>query len=387
MNTGMLYYSLSLLKEDYVKTSAVSLVDQLLKHLRNLVANPAEPSFQQNLSNTLEQLRTNLDEAPSNNYHNHWHDFMSQMGWQNCYGKNLRSMVDRELGNNQITPSIALKQIEAFYKRIQEIQDHVNRAISSLEFMKLEEDGLDEGECEISIIIPYQHLNGKLNKFSDEIRQISKFILPPFVESVDEKSDGFTMRGLSSSDPTLFIAASPVVAMAILTAVKQAVDIYKGILEIKVLSRQLKEHKISTDQLEKQIDERFEYLVKQGVDSYLEKVESLKKSGGKSMDKSPNAGRTPAELRNRITSSLKNLVGKIDVGYTMDVRGEMHVPEENENECEDEDPKPLTAKQKADNKLIEEISGGREYLDYKQSDKPQLQKLIANLTAEDNDEK
>ena len=380
MNVEKLSALVDDLLEDYEETKIVSLLQKLMKYLQNQIHSAGDLSFQKGVVETLSSIRENLENAPSNNFPKDWENMIDDFKIREHYGKHLLAKINNIFSENEITPMISLARIQMIYKDVDNLQSNLNNMQNSFEYLDIDKDYLEEGECEISIIFPSSY--AKLDKLSKELGRLNKDTRP-FVEVTGERSDGFIIRNISSSDPTFYLLATPAVAYSIMKFVHFALQIYHEILEIKETKKRLENHELEKSLLTS-IDDAIEKKIKTLSKKYIEKnLEEMQSLG----DTKHPSGRTPNELQNQLSGSIEKLVKRLDEGFSINVRGERYKPKENRNEEGKVELQELPDDKKLKNRLIQKIQDSRELLTYRNTEEPQITGLLNHIedgSAEEN---
>lgn len=367
MNVEKLHALAEDLLEDE-ETKAVDLLKELCQHLQNQVSAPQEPSYQKNVSQTLQLLRESLEIAPSNDFHNDWKDIMRSLEIDKFYGQELLTTIDEIFSENKITPSIALEKLNEISDVVSNNQMNWDNMVKAFEHFEMGTDELQSGKCEISILIPGKYLDNKMEELAKELEQLSKVVLKPFVEASGETPDGFTIRSISSSDPTIYIEVIPQVAFAIMGAVKMALWIYKDVLDIKKKRVELERMKVDKEVLDS-LDKEIEKRIEEGYNKYSEECSvAIEKK---------IRGRTRKELENQLKQSILRLIRRIDKGISINVRGEEHRTEPEDDE--EGETRQLSAKQQKENEQIQQIQEARKELIYQNKDGIQLPELLQHI--------
>lgn len=324
MNTTKLHIIASALKKEMDRVDAVSLVNQASQSLQNQINQPQQPSHQQQLSNHLTKLYENLDDSPVDDYSPAWRDAMNQLGVIDEYGSKLKARVRGIFERNQITPQSALKEMEQLHSDISGTEEHLGGLVESLEYFGVDEDKLEANECEIGIVIPRTYVKDNLKAFGSELIELEKSLLV-FSELTTGSRQPIEIRNISSSELSVFLEYLPETGACIAIAVERIVALYKQLLEIKKLKKDLSTHSVPEDKLEGISDyakslvaPELDKLTKELMDKYGENIDPQRKN----------------ELSIEVGHSLNKIANRIDHGFNIELR----VSEEaNDEEIETED--------------------------------------------------
>lgn len=282
-------------------------------------------------------------------------DMMHEMELDREYGDALLREINDIFSQNQITPSLALERVNKLHSNLKINEDNLEGIQTAFKNFRLaEQDSLAEGECEISIMLPRSYFENNLEAFGKELKQLSASVLRPFVEVSGETSDRFTIKSISSSEPVLYLEAIPIVAFSIILAVHYAVLICKNLQDIKIRRNELERLQVAKEALtalDEDIESKIKELVDQHVEEYLEKMRKMRTTDNANVN---IFGRSNDESLNQVKNSMRKLVTRIDAGFSIKIRGELHrttTTDEEGNATE----KELTGNQKNDNKLISEL--------------------------------
>ena len=385
MNTSKLYTLALALLEDHDKTQITSKLKDLATHLEDQVSSPADATHQQAVSETLASIRESLQNAPSKKFDEDWIDMMHEMGLEHEYGDALLEVINNIFLENKITPSLALERVNELHSDLEINETNFGNIKSAFENFKLDaRDSLAEGECEISIMLPRDYFQNNLEQFGKELKQLSDSVLRPFAEVTGKTSNQFIIKSLSSSEPIIYLAAIPTVAVSILLAVHYAVLICKNLQDIKIRRKELENLEVgekALTALDRDIESKIGKLIVQYVEKYLVEMREMQAADNMEVNTS---GRSDDELQNQVASSMKKLLRRIDAGCSIKIRGESHrttTTDEEGNTTE----KELTDDQKKDNELISElrrIEHGKVQLD---KEGPHIQELLEHVEHDDED--
>jgi len=197
-------------------------------------------------------------------------------------------------------------------------------------------------------------LKNRLDKFGKEISELNK-ILNVFAEISTESRPDFTIRGVSSSDFSIFIDSLQEIGACLTFALSPLISNYKNLLEIKKLRNELKKQNVPKENL-KGIEDYAKDVMEKGIEDLIPKIMKEFYQGN-------DHGRKN-ELKIELRSSLKKIANRIDRGFNIEIHSEPIKEEESENDSD---------KSKDLNKYYKMINNSKETLKFlKQNGEPIL---------------
>lgn len=310
MNTAKLNIIAKALKDELVRTQAVSLIQQAVSALQNQVSQPQNPNHQQQLSSFLAKLYKKLQDSPVEEFSPAWRDAMDELNVAHEFGHQLQDNIRSIFERNQITPQTALDELKYISAEISKTQQHLEELVAGLEYFGVGEDVLQKNECEVGIIIPRAYVKDNLKNFGDELANLEKTLLV-FSELTTGQREPLHIRSISSSELSVFLDYAPEVAACIAVAVERIVALYKQLLEIKKLKLELVKQNVPEESLNG-IDAHAASLVSPKLD---ELAAELIERYGQDLE----AGRKN-EVSIEIKHSLNKLANRIDRGFNVELR-------------------------------------------------------------------
>lgn len=319
MNVERLHAVALAIKDDLKKTREVQLLEQLRAALQNEVNQPQQPTYQQQVSDTLKELNKVLAAAASNNFTPMWKQCSEEIGAANLLGIVLFERIRNVFERNQITPSIALKDITTIHDEANALSKALDQLVSALSSLNIGSEELNPGECELGLLIPREYVNNKLEEFSEELHLLNK-TFGTFSELATGSRPGFDIRTISSTDLTVFLHLSPEVCACVAVAIERIVALYKQLLDIRELRSKLAEKGLSDKSL-------------QGVDTYANThmKDGIDKLIGEMIERyaaNHDEGRKN-ELRTELRNTLNRIANRVDNGFNFEIR--VQPPEEEES--------------------------------------------------------
>lgn len=337
MNAERLHAIASELRKDLDKTSTVSLLQQLVTSLSNQISQPQQPQFQQQTSQHLTQLVDKLEDASVNQFSPTWRQVMDEIGATEITGKNLAEKIQTIFSRNQITPSVALQDLQELLNQVQQLSSAIDQLLAGSQTLKIGKEDLDPGECELGVLVPRSFLDNRLDRFGKELEELNK-IFGVFAEIATGSRPGFEIKTISSTDLSVYLEISARIAACIAVATERIIALYKNLLEIRKLQGELSKQGVEKENLTgieshagKMMEEGIEKLVKELIQEYLPKGDS---------------GRAN-ELSIELKLSLRKIANRIDRGFNIEVRmEEPDVTAENPEDATDEEKELLKAHSK-----------------------------------------
>ncbi|SDU66003.1 hypothetical protein [Desulfobacula phenolica] len=335
MNVERIYSIALSIKEETDSNQVVQLLSQSSTNLQNMINQPQHPPHQQQLADAREKLKDNLSFAESNEYSPAWNQAIKELGIHEYVGNQLSKKIDTIFLNNQITPQVALSEIQSLRTEVTQMQTALEQIINGLKHIKIEPEILEPGEGELGILLPRSYIENTFEGLSNEFKEINS-ILRTFSEVSKGEIEHFELKSLSTTDPFILLSASIGVLSTLAVAIEPIISTYKEILEVRLLHSKLAEKKIAKKRL-KGIEDHAEELMGKTIEKI--KADLLK-------DYPVQDNGRKNELSNALGPALKMLANRIDRGFNIEIRVEPF-SENNEEEPQQEDQKNIEIIQSA----------------------------------------
>jgi hypothetical protein len=255
-------------------------------------------------------MYASVADVPSDAYSPAWRQILAEIGGDELVGGSLKSSIESTFAQNQITPAVALEELQALHKRLQAFKNAVDQLLAGFKHLKIGDERLAPGDCEVGILVPRDAVDNKLLDFADELREIG-FILNTLAEVATGHKDDLTIRTISSSDLLVHLQAAAPYAACVAVCVERVVALYKQLLEIRKLHQEIRKQGVPDDEVSG-IERYANQLMETGIDKIA--VEVVKQ-----YHKKDDAGRKN-ELTNAVRISLNKLANRIDHGFNVEVR-------------------------------------------------------------------
>ncbi|TNE89867.1 hypothetical protein [Porticoccus sp.] len=338
MNTTKIHIIARDLLAELKRVGTVSLLQQAMQALQQHISQPQQPNHQQQLSSHLTNLYNRLEASPIDDYSPAWRDAMVELGVNEEFGSKLETKIKEIFERNQITLQTALEELTKIHKKISDTESNLTGLVNGLEYFGVGEDILTENECEVGVIVPRSYVHDNMKAFGAELVELEKTLLV-FSELATGQREPLRIRQISSSELSVFLQYLPEVGACVAIAVERIVALYKQLLEIKKLKKELVAQKVPEDQLTG-IDTHAASIVSPALDKLA--TELLEKYGSH-LDQSRKN-----EVSIEVRHSLNKLANRIDRGFNIELR----VSPIEEEEASDEEE---TAEEDATKEAIKQI--------------------------------
>jgi len=235
---------------------------------------------------------------------------LSEIAVSGLVGSGLRERIQQLLDANNITPANALVDLQRVLDDVRQLDEIVTKGVDVFERLGIEAEDLRAGESEIGLLLPFSVIHSNLAGFQKEMHEFDRH-LKILGELVEGNPESPKIRCVSSSLLQVFLESTPGIALCVATALERLCALYKQILEIRQLRKQLGEKPIP-----KKVITSIEEHEQQMAATEIEKIaDALVKEFYKGKDKNREH-----ELRNGVGAALRFFAEQIDEGVDMEVR-------------------------------------------------------------------
>lgn len=326
MNAERLHAIAAALRADLTNSNVPSHLQELVSALQNQVSQPGQPTYQQQVSQFYETLRTALANAESNAFSPTWLQVLDELGAGDLLGDTLDERIGEIFSRNQITPSVALQELQAISNELQTLATALDQLLASFKQLGIGAEELPSGDCEVGILVPRTFVDNRLDKFSEELAELNQ-IFGVFSEVATGGRPGFEIRAISSSDLSIFLEAAPVVGACVAVAIERIIALYKQLLEIRKIQGELVKQGLEKENL-KGIEKHANGVMDNGIETLVKELLT-------EFHKVDDNGRKN-ELSVELKFALKKIANRVDRGFNIEVRmTEPEVVETEEGSAED----------------------------------------------------
>jgi len=342
MNAERLHVILKAVHIEITNLGLESLFQQLVGNLQNQVNEQQHPQYQEAVATALRNLYQALSDAESNNFSPAWKQVLEEVGILRLLGQELSSSIKNIFERNQITLSVALNEIQEISSEFGELTIAIGNLLKSFEYFKIGAEDLEAGKCELGILVPRKFVDNKLSGFAKELKELDS-IFQVFAEVATSTRPGFNIRSISSSDLTVFLDMAPEIGACTAIAVERIVALYKKLLEIRRLRKELNNQDVPDKNLAG-IEDHANTLMNDGIKKLTEELLTT-------YYKSEDKGRRN-ELTTALNLALTKIASRVDRGFNIEIRVEpLEVDGDEESDSTPEEETHISVIQSASKNL------------------------------------
>lgn len=309
MTTQKLYEILGFIDALDTKLNLQTNLQNISNALSNLASQPAQTQHQSALASALAEFQKGADQlgsviTPSQ------YSIIDALGGTRYFDPYIAEEVRSAVEKNAMTPTVARDFVQDLVTKRGEFLTTVRNARNELKKLNITRSTLEAGSADLAFLIPRQMFDNKLVQFAKELSFISR-LLQHFSEAVTGQAEEAQLEQLSSSVPTVALAAAPGVIAVIALAVDKFLAAWEKIEKIRKLRAELAEigmKKMALDELTDQITTTVDEVVEDATTTVM-----LKYAG---------SNERKNELTNAIRQDTRRLFGQIERGLAVEFRAE-----------------------------------------------------------------
>jgi hypothetical protein len=241
------------------------------------------------------------------------------LGGEEFFNPNIAESVQASISANAMTPSVAKEFVDDLETRRSVFLATVKQTQEGLSQLRVTGSSLQPGQSDLAFLIPRELFKNQVSSFAKELLFLSRLIAH-FSEAVTGIVEPAELEQLSSSIPTVAIAANVGIVAAIAAVVNKFLEAWEKIEKIRKIRADLNEMGMKgklVEELTTQITTTINEVIEESAEI------TLKGYGG-------DAGRRN-ELENALKQDTRRLFGQIERGLTIQFRAE---PKEDADEKE-----------------------------------------------------
>jgi hypothetical protein len=314
MNVPRLYETLRFVDELERRLGLQQKLEAIKSSLDNLVQAPAHPPHQSTLASALNAFADAASKLGEETSPAH-SALIAEIGGGEFFDPSMAESVKRVIASNAMTPSVARDSVQKLAKDRATFLADLAATHQGIRKLGVQGDPLAPGSAVMAFLIPRDLFKNHLGTFAKELSFVNQLILH-FGEAVTGEVQPVELNDISSSVPTISIAAAVAVMMAIGAVVNKFLDAWKKVEEIREIRGRLSKigmrRKATIDELTAEITSTVNDVVDESTEMLL--------------SASPVDDGRKNELRVAIKRDTFRLFGQIERGLAVEIRVEPYGP-------------------------------------------------------------
>ena len=164
MNVERLQEILREVQRDFKQTDIEGRLERLAPLLQRIVDEPTVPDYQSQVAGELNEIYNALRSAPSTEYGPVWEHSVQELHLANFLAGSLIQRIQAIFQNNQITPAVAVSEIQQLRLEISDARQRVEQTLSGLDFLHVTPNPIPADKAEVGILIPRAAVDNKLDE-------------------------------------------------------------------------------------------------------------------------------------------------------------------------------------------------------------------------------
>jgi hypothetical protein len=235
-------------------------------------------------------------------------DHFEQIGAAPFFSGDLTGALRKAVNENAMTPAVAASSARQVRDDRQAFIQTLERLRDGLAGVGIEPDDLNDGEADISFLIPRELFDNQLNGLSKEFAVIDR-IVRIFSEAATGRPEQATLKSLSTTDPVVTLGVTIATIAMIGRSITWLLETWKKTLEIRELRNKSKEIGLTDKEL-KVFDDKIKGLVDKAVADRVSQVLTVSELDSARKN----------ELAKGLDWSLRSLLSRIERGMSVEIR-------------------------------------------------------------------
>jgi len=267
MNAGRLHAVLEHIKQDYEKNEVLGRLKATVDALSASISSVTEANATA-FRSALSELYAALDRSPTASATPSELEIINEIGASDKVGLGLRAKIENTLDSNNVTPANALAELQKILEVITHFQEVVLAMVDGFEALKVPYEALEPGESEIGVLVPWAVVHSSLEGVQKELHRFDN-ALKVIGELVEDNAESPEIRSVGSSTLQVFTNSTAGIALCFAAAIERLCALYKQILEIKLLRKQVRE-KCLPENVSASIEAHEEQVAEKGIDKIVD---------------------------------------------------------------------------------------------------------------------
>ena len=366
MNIELLMDVLASISDANKEQDVYKHLTQLHSSLQKTISAPSD-SASKAFKSKYNEILNMLDNQPTNDTYPSHINTINDIGGSDFIGRGLKNRLINIIDENNLTPNIALDELDEINGEVKAFYNKVSSIYSGLLDFNFSRTEIEHNYFQVLITIPKKQIPDNLEALKTEFDSIDKI-----VRVISEVADG---RGgspkvvlISASEWQVLFELLPASSLLLIIVVEKLFNIFTTILKLKKSKDALVSYDTPQniiDDLNKHIDTTVQHAIEELSDEIVDEY-------------SKGSDKNKSELKVKLKFGLKDLARRIDAGTTIEIHTastvkphELEEPKapEKVEDMSDEDFQKLTEEY---NLSLEEYNSNKSKYD---QDMPAIEKL------------
>lgn len=207
-----------------------------------------------------------------------------------------------------LTPAVTQEKLSQFVEKRALYIQNITELRDSIHFVGIQQTELNEGEAELSVLLPRDIFKNEFEEMIKRLRDINRLIRA-FSEVATGSAEPIQVHQISTSDPQFFLGLSVPTIVAIGGAITWALATWKKVEEIRNLRAQTRKLATPFSEVEGLFDKKIKEIIETSISEKTDEL--MKKLDGQE-------GRAK-ELRTHMAWALESLLAYVERGTTIEI--------------------------------------------------------------------
>jgi hypothetical protein len=236
-------------------------------------------------------------------------EFIKEIGGADFFDPAMSENIRSVIGTNAMTPSVARDFVQKLAKERAVFMDVVTSTKDGITQLGVQGNPEEQVPAEMAFLIPRDLFENHLGDFAKELQFINRFVLD-FSEAVSGHPEPVDVQRLSSSMPTISLAADLGVMLLIGKIVEKFLDAWKKVEEIREIRERLRKLGMDSEATATELKNKINKTISDVVDETVNET----------IERSPVESGRKNELRIALRNDTLKLYSQIERGLNVEVR-------------------------------------------------------------------
>ncbi len=237
---------------------------QIGNALNNLSNNPTQPNHQIDVRNQIKNAESVIESQVEGRVSLLQRGMLHEIRADRYFSNSILGELHSSLAQNGMTPAVVRDEFNRFVAERKLYLDSLRQIQEGMDRLGINAVDVKEGEAELVILIPRSLFKNHLGGLARELNQTNR-IARVFSEVIDGSVEEVEVKQISTTDPTFYLGMTITVSLAIGKTVKQFLECWKNVEEIRRFRAEGRKLGFSESDLPA-VDHRIADTVKQAVE-------------------------------------------------------------------------------------------------------------------------